>query len=114
MGQFDENLWQYEIADGLSRDDMITWAEDGLEEGMPTASGEVGQMGQSNPQISEEDMMLEGEMLEDEMLEGEMLEGEMLEDEMLEGEMLEDEMLEDGTLEGEMLEDEGMEEGDEL
>ena len=59
-------------------EDRITFPEEGLEEGMPTASGEGGQMGQSNPQISE-DMMLEEGMIDDELPE-EGLEGEELPD----------------------------------
>ena len=49
LGQHDDELFQYEIADGLSKDDMITYPEDGLKEGMKTAVGSNGQMGQSNP-----------------------------------------------------------------
>lgn len=78
LGEYDENLFQYEILEGLTMEDRITFPEEGLEEGMPTASGEGGQMGQSNPQISE-DMMLEEGMIDDELPE-EGLEGEELPD----------------------------------
>ena len=96
LGQYDENLFQYEIADGLTTEDMITFPEDGLEEGMPTAKGESGQMGQSNPDISE------GEMLDGEMIEGEMIDGEMLDGEMIEGEISESEIPENEMTDGEM------------
>ena len=113
LGQYDENLCQYEIADGLSKEDMITFPEDGLEEGMPTVAGENGQMGQSNPVMSDEEMldgeMLDGEMLDGEMLDGEMLDGEMLDGEMLDGEMYDDEMPDDVT--GNSAQDDGMEDG---
>lgn len=89
LGQHDDDLMKSEIADGLTEEDLITYPEDGLEEGMPTARGDSGQMGQSNPQLSEEMPEDGGEMLED----GEILDG---------GEMLEDGGMLDG---GEMLED---------
>lgn len=56
LGQYDDELFQYEIADGLSKDDMITYPEDGLKEGMKTAAGSNGQMGQSNPVADGNDM----------------------------------------------------------
>lgn len=56
LGQHDDELFQYEIADGLSKDDMITYPEDGLKEGMKTAAGSNGQMGQSNPVADGNDM----------------------------------------------------------
>ena len=56
LGQHDDELFQYEIADGLSKDDMITYPEEGLKEGMKTAVGSNGQMGQSNPVTDGEDM----------------------------------------------------------
>lgn len=59
LGQHDEELFQYEIADGLAAEDLITYPEEGLKEGMETAKGENGQMGQSNPQMPEEDPSLE-------------------------------------------------------
>lgn len=60
-GQHDDNMLKTEIADGLKEEDLITWPEEGLEEGMTTARGDAGQMGQSNPQLPEEtDMQEEG------------------------------------------------------
>ena len=59
LGQHDEELFQYEIADGLTAEDLITYPEDGLKEGMATAKGENGRMGQSNPEMPEEDPGLE-------------------------------------------------------
>ena len=49
LGQHDDNLFKYEIAEGLSKEDAVTFPEEGLEEGMDTAVSEDGQMGQSNP-----------------------------------------------------------------
>lgn len=105
LGQYDENLFQYEIADGLSLEDMITYPEDGLEEGMPTVPGENGQMGQSNPEIPDDGMMDDG-MMDGGMIDGEMMDGEMPDGEMMDGEMLDGEML-DGDMSGE----EGMDDG---
>lgn len=53
-GQHDDNMMKTEIADGLKEEDLITWPEEGLKEGMATARGDAGQMGQSNPEIPEE------------------------------------------------------------
>ena len=61
LGQHDDELFQYEIADGLSKDDRITYPEDGLKEGMKTAVGSNGQMGQSNPVTDGDDMDLSNE-----------------------------------------------------
>lgn len=55
LGQRDETLMQYEIADGLSREDMVTYPEEGLEEGMKTRKSTDGRMGQSNPAGTEEE-----------------------------------------------------------
>lgn len=57
LGQYDENMMRYEIADGLNKEDAITFPEPGLEEGMETAISEDGMMGQSNPAGLEEDSM---------------------------------------------------------
>lgn len=65
LGEHDENLMEYQIKEGLTEKDAITYPEDGLEEGMKTELGEYGQMGQSNPEPAKmpEDG---GEMLTDE------------------------------------------------
>lgn len=49
LGQYDDNLLEYEIVSGLELTDSITYPEEGLEEGMKTAAGENGTMGQSLP-----------------------------------------------------------------
>ena len=65
LGEHDENLMEYQIKEGLTEKDAITYPEDGLEEGMKTELGEYGQMGQSNPEPA--DMPEDGgEMLTDE------------------------------------------------
>lgn len=92
LGQYDEELFQYEIAEGLTLEDMITYPEEGLEEGMPTVKGDNGQMGQSNPEGMEDGQMMEGEMPDGEMLDEGMMDGEMIDGEMIDGEMPEGEM----------------------
>ena len=107
LGQHDDEMMKSEIADGLTEEDLITYPEEGLEEGMPTARGDSGRMGQSNPQLSEEEMLEDGTMPAD---------GEMLDDGTMpaDGEMLDDgtmpadgEILDDGTMpaDGEMPDD---------
>ena len=98
LGQYDEELFEYEIADGLSEEDMITYPEEGLEEGMPTVPGEYGQMGQSNPPMMEDGM------------EGEIIDDGMMDDGMMEDGMMEDGMTEDGMVGEKMPADEMMEE----
>lgn len=100
LGQYDENLFQYEIADGLSLEDMITYPEEGLEEGMPTVPGENGQMGQSNPEMPEDDM-IDGGSLEGEMIDGGMMEGDMSEGEVPGNDAAGEEMPENDLMNGE-------------
>ena len=42
LGEHDENLMEYQIKEGLTEKDAITYPEDGLEEGMKTELGEYG------------------------------------------------------------------------
>ena len=67
LGEYDEDMDQYQISAGLTKDDAITFPEEGLEEGMETAISSEGMLGQSNP--SQTEYMEEGEIL-DEMPEG--------------------------------------------
>ena len=96
LGQHDDDLFQYEIADGLSKDDMITYPEGGLEEGMKTAVGSNGQMGQSNPVSDGEDMDLSNEDFSD----SDFSDGESSDDSVDgtdSGETTQEEFTEDGT-----------------
>ena len=52
LGQYDEVLMKYEIADGLEKEDLITFPEEGLEKGMTTKESSDGRMGQSNENMS--------------------------------------------------------------
>lgn len=49
LGQHDDELFQYEIADGLSKDDMITYPEDGLKEAHEDCSGKQRSDGAEQP-----------------------------------------------------------------
>lgn len=87
LGEHDENLMEYQIVEGLTEKDAITYPEDGLEEGMKTELGEYGQMGQSNPDPAEmpddDGTMTDGEALTDDGLmadDGAMTDGGMLPD----------------------------------
>lgn len=72
LGTYDSNLLQYEIQEGLTEEDMITYPEDVLEEGMDTASGEYGQMGYFSAEGMESEGMDEGIMDMENMDEGAM------------------------------------------
>lgn len=67
LGQQDEAMDMYEIADGLTKEDSITFPEEGLEEGMKTEVSAEGMMGQSNPEVSDEMMPEDGAVPEDGM-----------------------------------------------
>lgn len=78
LGQYDADLMEYEIADGLEMEDAVTFPEDSLKEGMKTEITEDGRMG-NQAAAGEEEMGSEGEMMpgeEDMGSEGEMMPGE--------------------------------------
>ncbi len=84
LGAYDENLYRYEITDGLTEDDLITFPEDSLKEGLSTAIGENGQMGYQGPTDEEEyyeeefdgDAGYEEDYYDDGYMEGEPIDGE--------------------------------------
>lgn len=49
LGAYDEYLMEYEIRDGLTAMDAITFPEEGLEEGMKTVRSEDGRLGKEDP-----------------------------------------------------------------
>ena len=100
LGQHDDELFQYEIADGLSKDDMITYPEDGLKEGMKTAVGSNGQMGQSNPVTDGEDMDFSNEDYSEEENSGSDLSDENM-DGVDSGETNQEDLTEDGMQQNE-------------
>lgn len=67
-GQTDEGTGRIEIAEGLEKEDKITFPEEGLKDGMKTAEGENGRMGQSNPpmpeNVGEPELPADGELPE--------------------------------------------------
>ncbi|MDD3278742.1 MAG: efflux RND transporter periplasmic adaptor subunit [Lachnospiraceae bacterium] len=88
LGQQDEAMDMYEIADGLKKEDSITFPEEGLTEGMTTEVSSEGMMGQSNPPVNKDETMGEGEPMGegDSMGEGEpMGESEPMTDEPADG-----------------------------
>lgn len=96
LGQYDEDMMEYEIVEGLTMEDAITFPEDSLAEGLKTEITADGSMGNQAAMDMSEDMMLEDGMTEDMMWDE-----DMTEDMMLEDGMTEDMMLEDGTLDDE-------------
>ncbi|HIU75290.1 MAG TPA: efflux RND transporter periplasmic adaptor subunit [Candidatus Pelethocola excrementipullorum] len=88
LGQYDESMMKYEIADGLKKEDAITFPEAGLEEGMETTISEDGMMGQSNPAGLDEGDMIGGDDIPmDDTMNGDMDNGEALpEGDIVEGE----------------------------
>lgn len=78
LGQYDEDLMEYEIADGLTMEDAITFPEDSLEEGMKTEITDDGRMGnQAGSQMDEgmmEDDFYDEGMMEDGLYDEEMME----------------------------------------
>lgn len=62
LGEYNSDLMEYEILDGLTVEDAITFPEDMLEEGMATQISMDGMMG---VQLSEEDMGMDEEFYEE-------------------------------------------------
>ncbi len=60
LGEYDEDLDQYQISSGLTKDDAITFPEEGLKEGMETAISQEGMLGQTNPADQESPEILGG------------------------------------------------------
>lgn len=106
LGNYDGDLGEYEIVDGLTLKDYIAYPSEALEEGMSTSTSEEALMNMSLPESSEDDISMEGmEDMEDwespdamESYDG--MEGEIIEDP--EGEYTE--MLPEGDV---MMEPEG-------
>lgn len=91
LGEYDENMMEYQITDGLTVEDAITFPEDGLEPGMKTVVSTDGMMGQSNPDMPEDGMIEDG-MMEDYMPEDGMTEDYMPEEDVMEDGMTEEEL----------------------
>lgn len=103
LGEYDENLGEYQIVSGLTQEDAIAFPMDGLYEGVTTVTdpAEVDYTSPLyNPEGEDGEMSEDGEMTED---------GEMSEDgEPMDDGFLMDNMTEDGTAPEELTED-GME-----
>ena len=96
LGEYDENLGEYEIKSGLSEEDYIAYPMPGLYEGVSTVT-DIEEVDYSSPLYNQEGGM------EDEMIDGDgmMEDGIMIDgDEMLDenGMMPEGDLLEDGEM----------------
>lgn len=60
LGNYDGDLGEYEIVDGLSVKDYIAYPSDALEEGMPTSTSEEALMNMALPESSDDDVSMEG------------------------------------------------------
>lgn len=109
LGEYDENLCEYEIVSGITTEDYIAFPMEGLYEGVSTVK-DVEEIDYTSPLYNQEGGEDGGEMPEGaEMPEGEMMDGgEMLP----EGEMIPEgaEMMDGGEMpeDGELMEGEGM------
>ena len=80
LGEYDEELGEYEIKSGLSEDDYIAYPMPGLYEGVATVT-DAAEVDYTSPLYNQESSM-EDEMFEEEMMEEEMMpEDGMLEEE---------------------------------
>ncbi len=106
LGEYDEDLMQYEIVAGLTADDYIALPSEELAEGMPVTQN-IDQMGGVYEGDLAEDGAIGGDVYEDGMLEdGGVYEGDLAEDGAIGGDVYEDGMLEDGGVyEGDLAED---------
>ena len=98
LGQHDESLMQYEIADGLEKEDLITFPEEGLEEGMKTKKSADGRMGQSNPPGMEEEFPEEGMSPEDGAVPEDMIEDGAVPEDITGDEAIPEDMTGDGAV----------------
>lgn len=97
LGQYDENLAEYEIADGLTEKDKIAFPTDNLEEGMTVVEGTADQT--TAAMYKETDTDMDSDMDSD----------------FTESDGTEPEMIEDGTSDGDMTDvTEDISSGDEL
>lgn len=97
LGQYDENLAEYEIADGLTEKDKIAFPTDNLEEGMTVVEGTADQT--TAAMYEETDTDMDSDMDSD----------------FTESDGTEPEMIEDGTSDGDMTDvTEDISSGDEL
>ncbi|MDE7366598.1 MAG: efflux RND transporter periplasmic adaptor subunit [Lachnospiraceae bacterium] len=108
LGEYDENLGEYEIKSGLSEEDYIAYPMPGLYEGVSTVT-DIEEVDYSSPLYNQEGGM------EDEMIDGDgmMEDGIMIDgDEMLDenGMIPEGDLLEDGEMMDYTGEDDGVEE----
>ena len=110
LGQYDEVLGEYEIADGLSKKDSIAYPSELLEEGMRTTNNaeeaiDMNPVEGSDTEILEDDMEDPG-IIDDEAF------PEDIEPYMEEDQAYEDEIYEDGNVvDAEMYDDGSMEDG---
>lgn len=114
LGQYDESLGEYEIADGLTEDDYIAFPTDRLEEGMSTVVGTGEETLSAMTEWENDSYATEGDYWEDDFYatEGDYIEDEYLydeEDESSDGTyyMIED----DDTVFADEIIDEDMDEG---
>lgn len=93
LGNYDENLGEYEIIDGLTLKDYLAYPQENLEEGMPTTTSDAALENMELPEYSETEYS-EGDMPSAEEMEG----LDMTEDP---GEYTEEGVIMDGELSGE-------------
>ena len=118
LGQYDEVLGEYEIADGLSKKDSIAYPSELLEEGMRTTNNaeeaiDMNPVEDSDTDLTEEDMEDSGivddeafpEDIEPNMEEDQAYEDEIYEDTELyeEGNAVDEETYDDGSMEDGMM-----------
>lgn len=97
LGDYDEDLWTYEIVSGLNADDFIAYPEDRLKEGMKTTHN------------YEEAMDFDSDVnIDEEMFEEDFYDEDMLEEDYYEDGMMDEEFYDDGMFEEDMLMEEGV------
>lgn len=79
LGEYNEELMEYEILEGLTTEDAITFPEDSLKEGLSTEISMEGAMGMV---INDEDMM-EEEMIDEEVMEEEIMDDGIIDEELI-------------------------------
>lgn len=79
LGDYDEDMMQYEIVSGITVDDNIAWPEDRIREGMKATH-------------NYEDVIQYEEVMDDEVIDGEFIDGEIIDGDVMDGEIIDYDM----------------------
>ena len=83
LGKHDEEMFEYEIVDGLTEDDCIAFPNDALEEGVKTEVGDISQIMGVDSDMNYDDYSVSENDFSDEEMTSESMDGYYDEDDMM-------------------------------